>query len=434
MDVMERTSESHSVAALVERCRAGDADAFGELVRRFQDMAVGYGYSVLHDFQLAEDAAQEAFFEAYRLLDQLREPAAFAGWFRRIVFKHCDRIIRRKRPVLAPMEFAESQPSAEISQAEAVEQREMKDRLMSAVDTLPEREREVLMLFYISGYSHKEIGEFLGVPVTTVKKRLHDGRERLRERLMQVFQVAVHERRPSRDDVFAARVLALLGAARTGDAATVKTLLERDPRLLAARDPLGNTALIIAVNCGRHEVAELLIGAGVEPDLHEAAAIGQTHRVAEWIGNDRNSMDSYSAEGFTPLALAAHFGHAETAEYLIGEGANVNAVSRHPMQVTPLHAALFGRRTATARLLIEAGANVNARRGGKGWPRDGWTALHYAAACGFIDLIELLVAHGARPDARDSEGLTPLDVASAEGQEGAVAVLSKLTDADHIGN
>ena len=77
--------------------------AFAALVRRFQDMAVGYACSVLKDFQLAEDAAQEAFFEAYRTLGQLREPAAFAGWFRRIVFKQCDRITRDKRPRLAPI-------------------------------------------------------------------------------------------------------------------------------------------------------------------------------------------------------------------------------------------------------------------------------------------------------------------------------------------
>ena len=71
-----------ALEVIVARAREGEAEAFSTLVRRFQDMAVGYGYSILHDFQLAEDAAQEAFFEAYRTLPKLREPAAFAGWFR----------------------------------------------------------------------------------------------------------------------------------------------------------------------------------------------------------------------------------------------------------------------------------------------------------------------------------------------------------------
>ena len=55
-----------TLESLIERILNGDTEAFGSLVRRFQDMAVGYGYSILHDFQLAEDAAQVAFFEAFR--------------------------------------------------------------------------------------------------------------------------------------------------------------------------------------------------------------------------------------------------------------------------------------------------------------------------------------------------------------------------------
>jgi DNA-directed RNA polymerase specialized sigma24 family protein len=88
----ERTS------ALVRLGQAGDADAFAELVRAYQDLAVAYATSILGDYQLAEDVAQESFVEAYRALTALREPAAFGAWFRRIVFKHCDRLTRRKRP------------------------------------------------------------------------------------------------------------------------------------------------------------------------------------------------------------------------------------------------------------------------------------------------------------------------------------------------
>ncbi|NIR02616.1 MAG: RNA polymerase subunit sigma-24, partial [Gemmatimonadales bacterium] len=63
----------------------------------FQDMAVGYAYSILGDFHLAEDAAQEAFVQAYLDLRKLRVPQAFPSWLRRIVFKQCDRFTRRKR-------------------------------------------------------------------------------------------------------------------------------------------------------------------------------------------------------------------------------------------------------------------------------------------------------------------------------------------------
>jgi DNA-directed RNA polymerase specialized sigma24 family protein len=69
---------------LVIRAQSGDRMAFGSLVRQFQDMAVGYAYSILGDFALAEDTAQEAFVQAYLDLHTLREPHAFPSWFRRM--------------------------------------------------------------------------------------------------------------------------------------------------------------------------------------------------------------------------------------------------------------------------------------------------------------------------------------------------------------
>ena len=67
------------LGSLVVRARSGSLDAYGAIVRRFQDLAYGYAYSLLGDFHLAEDVAQEAFLEAYRHLVDLREPAAFPG-------------------------------------------------------------------------------------------------------------------------------------------------------------------------------------------------------------------------------------------------------------------------------------------------------------------------------------------------------------------
>ena len=73
----------------------GDAEAFGEIVGRFRAMAVATGYAMLGDVHLAQDAAQDAFIEAYLSLNALREPAAFPGWFRRIVHKNADRQLRK---------------------------------------------------------------------------------------------------------------------------------------------------------------------------------------------------------------------------------------------------------------------------------------------------------------------------------------------------
>jgi len=171
---------------LVNRAKSGNLDAFGAIVGRFQDMALAYAYSVLGDFHLAEDAAQEAFIQAYRDLNALREPAAFPGWFRRIVFKHCDRITRGKRlptvPLDAVLEAADNAPGP----AEAAESRETRETVLSAIHALPEQERTVTTLFYINGYTQKDVAEFLEVPVTTVNNRLHSSRTLLKERMVQM--------------------------------------------------------------------------------------------------------------------------------------------------------------------------------------------------------------------------------------------------------
>jgi RNA polymerase sigma factor (sigma-70 family) len=401
---------------LVDRARGGDADAFAVVVRRFQDMAVGYGYSILHDFQLAEDAAQEAFFEAYRTLPKLREPAAFAGWFRRIVFKQCDRITRRHLVATVPLDTA-------IEPVQPRDEEERKAQVVEAMRHLPEHERSTMTLFYIGGYSMEEVATFLEVPVSTIKGRLHSARERLRTILVDSVADDLRSRRPSRNEAFATAVVDLLKAARGGDDERVKALLKADPRLLVARDPMGNTALIMAVNSGHHALADLLFDAGVEPGFHESAAIGDLARVQAALAADPQMLDSYSAEGFPAIGLAAHFGHLEVMRLLIDRGADVNRVATHRLAVTPLHAALFGRQVDAALLLIERGADVALARGGSGWKRAGWTPLHYAAGMGFSTLVQPLLDRGADPSRPDEDGKTPLDVAIDANQSGIADVL-----------
>lgn len=171
---------------LVSRSRSGDLGSFEEIVRRFQDMAYGYSYSILGDFHSAEDAAQEAFIDAYRQLPSLRDPKAFPGWFRRIVFKHCDRITRRKRMASIPLDDARARELAYPDSADIVAQAEEREQVLSAVRSLPEGHRTVTTLFYINGYSQREIADFLELPVTTVKKRIYDSRQRLKERMVDL--------------------------------------------------------------------------------------------------------------------------------------------------------------------------------------------------------------------------------------------------------
>ena len=161
---------------------------------------------------------------------------------------------------------------------------------------------------------------------------------------------------------------------------------------------MGNTALILAAANGHRELGALLREASGPVDLHEAAAIGDTERLRSILDETPELVDSFSGEGFTALALAAHFGHADTIRLLLDRGAGVNVVSKHPIEVTPLIAALFGRRLEAAKILIERGADVSARRGGNEPPPRRLEPLHYAAAYGFLEIVSLLLERGASVD------------------------------------
>lgn len=185
-------------------------EAFGELVARLQDLAFGCAYSVLRDFHLAEDAAQQAFVAAWQKLAQLREPDAFPGWLRRLVLTECNRMTRRKRLFFVPMEAGLDVQSKDVDPHSRLEQIEAREQVMAALKELPERERMVTTLFYIGEYSQAEIGEFLELPVTTVVKRLYSARQRLKERMLEMFRDDLHEHRPSRSPDFAEQVHARL--------------------------------------------------------------------------------------------------------------------------------------------------------------------------------------------------------------------------------
>ncbi|HEX7177502.1 MAG TPA: GNAT family N-acetyltransferase [Pyrinomonadaceae bacterium] len=202
--------------ALIDRVTAADAphaerrEAFGELVSRFQDMAYGCAYAVLADSYLAEDAAQEAFITAWQKLGQLREPAAFPGWLRRIVLTQCNRMTRGKRLVFLPLEAGALVSAAEPGPQDAAESRELRAKVLAALRSLPEGERITTTLFYVGEYTQEDICAFLEVPLATVRKRLFTARRRLRRSMVESFKDGLRDERPSRDDSFAEMVGARL--------------------------------------------------------------------------------------------------------------------------------------------------------------------------------------------------------------------------------
>lgn len=287
------------IASLVERARDPGAaiaerhEAFGELVSRFQDMAYGYAYGILQDSGWAEEAAQEALVSAYGHLGQLQDAEAFPGWLRTIVFSRCHRLLRDRRSAAEPLEVVRGLAAPRSDPSAMVEDHELGREVMGAVDRLPEHERVTTVLYYIDGYSQRQVADFLSVSLAAVKKRLQRARERLMEDLMDTLGQELSAQRPSKDERFRQEVqMALLmeTAALNGQMAMLELLLvdgfdvntrnsdggtllhwaaqkghiEALELLLAQRadlqiaDRSGRTALQVAVECGQRAAAELL--------------------------------------------------------------------------------------------------------------------------------------------------------------------------------
>ena len=171
---------------LIQRTLEGDQNAFTALVNKYQKRVHTLVWRKIGDFHIAEEITQDVFLKVYKKLSTLKPPEHFPGWLYVITTRHCIAWLRKKRrpttsldamppPELEELCYAEYEASR--GEATAVErQREIVKQLLQK---LPESERTVMTLHYLSEMSCEDISEFLGVSPNTVKSRLHRARKRL---------------------------------------------------------------------------------------------------------------------------------------------------------------------------------------------------------------------------------------------------------------
>ncbi len=363
-----------TVSELVQRSQRGELDAFTEIVRRFQDMAVAFAYGRTRDRQLALDVAQDAFIDAFTELAQLRDPAAFPGWFRSVLLKQIDRTLRRKRAREVPIESIEHRAAEGVDPSREIEQKQLRAEILRELHALPEALRTTLLLHYGGEQSLADVADFLQVPLGTVKRRLHDGRARLKQRMFDMAKDTIGELRPSRSNQFVERVATLLKAIVAGDRNLAQALVTAEPELVNApgRHPIWGgepKSLQVAAELGQVELVALLLDQGADPDARpEGYNWSPLHLVLRSMHRSRP--------------------HRQVAELLVARGANVDAWA----------AAALGD-VARVRALIEKDAGCVHARG----PNDA-TPLHFAATVAVAR--ELLAAH-ADPEARDCHGNIP---------------------------
>lgn len=205
------------------------------------------------------------------------------------------------------------------------------------------------------------------------------------------------------------RETAFFLAIKTRDEALLRALVASDSELLNLPSPMGVSPVLFAVYYGRADMARVLVDLGAPLNVFEAAALGDEAALARELDADPALVGGVSGDGFSPLGLAAFFGHAGVAEALLSRDADVNAVSRNAMRVQPLHSAVAGGHGGLARALVMAGADVNATQQGE------FTPLMAAAQNGDAGLALFLRQRGADAQARTADGRRAADFAREEG-------------------
>lgn len=466
---------------LIIAAQQGDLAAFTQLVTHFQNLAYAVAYGATGDRHLAEEAAQEAFIEVYHHLRQLAEPAAFPGWLRTIVLRQVNRLTRRKHFRLVELAAADGvaapQPEADLSTAA-----DLRSVVHDAIRALPAHERPVVLLYYLADYSQQEIADLLGVSIPAIKNRLYSARKRLRERIQTMIEENLQGVRPSSDEQFVNRVLAMLKATAAGDTTGVAGLLAQTPALLNATGPVDywsipQTPLQVAltnhnfamfdyllaqgadINAAdpegqrpihlimqNREMVDFMLQRGAVMDIFVASAQGDLEQVRAFLATDPSLARAHGPEGATPLHLATTI---ELAQLLLDHGADIN-VPDHYTKRPPVGWGWGPKRDPIHQFLITKGARVDSislacRIGDVDRVRafldadpsllytrtptwddhgEGATLLHIAASRNRIDVVKLLIERGA--DVNTKGGwwvVTPLHWAADNGHTEIVRLL-----------
>lgn len=162
---------------LVEQAKRGDKEAFTTLIVQQQAKLYRIARTRIQDENDIDDAIQETMIIMYQKLDKLKENHKFYLWVIRILINECNQIYRRKKKKIISFEEAE----------ESLQEKNMPDindkiTCEEVLKILPKEDKTIMLLYYMNGYTTKEIGEILQIKENTIKSKLKRSREKIRER------------------------------------------------------------------------------------------------------------------------------------------------------------------------------------------------------------------------------------------------------------
>lgn len=173
----------------MEKTQAGDTQALAELVRRYEKMLFGYAMRITHDREMAADIFQETFMKVFQRRSTYKVGSTFKPWLYRICLNLCrDRFRKRSRRPEVELNDHSHMSDPAPGPDEVAEKRRRGERVRQAIANLSDKHREVLILAQYQSLSYPEISEVLGIPVGTVKSRVHFAIKKLAEDLQDLRQ------------------------------------------------------------------------------------------------------------------------------------------------------------------------------------------------------------------------------------------------------
>jgi RNA polymerase sigma-70 factor, ECF subfamily len=179
-------TDTYNERKLVIELQSGNREAFEHLLDLFEGKVYGLVYRMVGS-QDAEDVAQEALVQICNSIRNFKGRSSLSTWIYRVASNVCLEYRRKRRPESVPLEDNESYPNEEPMNdpLEVAVRMETKSRVEEAVNHLPDIHREVIVLHELRGLTYDECAEVLGCPVGTVKSRLSNALDKLREMLRE---------------------------------------------------------------------------------------------------------------------------------------------------------------------------------------------------------------------------------------------------------
>jgi RNA polymerase sigma-70 factor (ECF subfamily) len=169
----------HTDAELVEASLRGSHQAFGELVRRYQDVLYRHAERMTGRVDDAEDVVQATFIKAHQNLRSCRDPDRVGAWLFRIGANACKDFLKARRRSSVPLDEVPGLPARGGNPEEDVEVGRVRSQIERALRLLPADQREAFLMKHVEGWSYAEMAERLGASVSALKMRVHRARDEL---------------------------------------------------------------------------------------------------------------------------------------------------------------------------------------------------------------------------------------------------------------